>query len=102
MAEMKFRGYNVNPKWDDESYRGKNHDRIPEWEWIPIKPREKSYAEHDNLYLESCIKNILKKMNKAIEEGKLEKYPAAERARFFDGIRFFQQTYRLDPKIKIE
>lgn len=62
MKEMISRGYNVDYKWLDKNYRGKNakaYDNLEE-EGIsnPI------YPEHNQKYLEECVQNL---RNKGIE-----------------------------------
>ncbi|RKD21062.1 hypothetical protein BEP19_15400 [Ammoniphilus oxalaticus] len=56
IQEMKRRGYNNDPLWEDASYRGKSrdpHEQLDEIEWMtPI------YKEHDQEYLIECILNL--------------------------------------------
>jgi uncharacterized protein (TIGR02328 family) len=101
MSEMRFRGYNPNELWEDPFYRGRNCLPLKQWEWKGIKSRSELYKEHDDMYLDNCVRNLLEKIHKADSAGKGAQYPDPERLRLYDGIRFFQETYRLDPKIRV-
>lgn len=65
MKEMKTRGYNVDPLWEDPYYRGKAcvaYDRN-ELDINVLKDEsvEVIYREHDNTYLEECLENLREK-----------------------------------------
>lgn len=61
MNEMKRRGYQNNPLWENPTYRGsscspyENENLVIELESKPL------YPEHDTNYLKECIHNLVEK-----------------------------------------
>ncbi|RDW14969.1 TIGR02328 family protein [Oceanobacillus chungangensis] len=58
MDEMKRRGYNNDPLWENPAYRGK---ACPPYKEDVIKKENESkliYPEHDATYMEECIRNL--------------------------------------------
>lgn len=56
MDEMGRRGYNVEKKWFEITYRGKSMDPYEEVEEIELT--EPIYLEHDTTYLQECLDNL--------------------------------------------
>ncbi|WP_188631389.1 TIGR02328 family protein [Lentibacillus kapialis] len=61
--EMKRRGYQNDVLWEDPHYRGKT---CPPFSDASLKNKHKSpsnpiYPEHDQQYLQACIKNLAEK-----------------------------------------
>ncbi|MBP1947741.1 TIGR02328 family protein [Virgibacillus litoralis] len=63
--EMKRRGYNVQPLWEEPTYRGKSAERHSNLESITCTDdqtdKEKIYPEHNEEYFNECIDNLQKK-----------------------------------------
>lgn len=59
VEEMKQRGYQVDPLWEDPTYRGKS---CPPYS-VDLLPKEPytPYPEHDTVYLKECLHNMAKK-----------------------------------------
>lgn len=59
VEEMKQRGYQVDPLWEDPAYRGKS---CPPYS-VGLLPKESytPYPEHDTVYLKECLHNMAKK-----------------------------------------
>lgn len=58
--EMKNRGYQVNPLWENPAYRGNRctpYNDVDHWKNEPYTP----YKEHDTEYLKECLSNLAKK-----------------------------------------
>lgn len=55
--EMKNRGYNIETRWIDCLYRGKNCEPYKEFK----QRKYIKYIEHDNNYLKECINNLKNK-----------------------------------------
>lgn len=58
--EMKRRGYQVDPLWEDSYYRGKISAPHTE-ETLMKESVDDFYPEHDEDYLEECVQNLRQK-----------------------------------------
>lgn len=58
MSEMHKRGYSVTSEWKEGEYRGKNKERL-----IAINKAylNLTYKEHDYIYYQECVENLLGK-----------------------------------------
>lgn len=56
MNEMQSRGYNVASDWQNKDYRGKNIEGYEDL--IIVETNTPIYKEHDDEYLEECIRNL--------------------------------------------
>jgi len=56
MNEMKNRGYQNDPAWENPIYRGKNCPAYDEL--IPCSEDKLPYPEHDKEYLAECLDNL--------------------------------------------
>lgn len=59
MNEMQSRGYNVASDWQNKDYRGKNIEGYEDL--IIVETNTPIYKEHDDEYLEECIRNLEEK-----------------------------------------
>lgn len=59
MNEMKRRGYNNDPLWENPKYRGKRCESFKELE--AVQPTTPLYKEHNDAYLTECLDNLMKK-----------------------------------------
>jgi len=59
MIEMKKRGFNVSPEWLNAFYRGKRSEPWSYNEFGLYKGRSPIYSEHDDIYMEECLLNLL-------------------------------------------
>ncbi len=57
MDEMKRRTYNVDPLWEEASYRGKACEPWPDQELAALN-HAAAYPEHDEAYLQECLDNL--------------------------------------------
>jgi len=61
MHEMEKRGYNVDPLWKDEKYRGKKCEPFEQEAFSRGKQKDNHvlfYPEHNEHYLQVCIDNL--------------------------------------------
>lgn len=64
MEEMKLRGYQVDERWRNALYRGKNCSKFDERDfyagdhWFMTSEKQLIYPEHDRQYLYDCIDNL--------------------------------------------
>ena len=70
IEEMENRGYHIDGKWYDCTYRGKNHSHYPSEDDIVNEicnhdaersingPERFIYPEHDAVYLRECLDNL--------------------------------------------
>ncbi len=62
---MKKRGFNVEEKWLNPNYRGKNCQPYNKYDknnyHKKVNKNKIIYPEHDNDYLKECIDNLLNK-----------------------------------------
>ncbi|MGM0409160.1 MAG: TIGR02328 family protein [Bacillota bacterium] len=63
MLEMEDRGYNINQKWWNMNYRGKQLMYDPDFvdRNVLHMISGKIYKEHDKKYLDECVNNLLQK-----------------------------------------
>ena len=67
MNEMKNRGYNPDPIWENPNWRGKtlgevedwaNDDTVSNWVFAARDDRIMIYPEHNDAYLRECLENL--------------------------------------------
>ncbi|WP_240377405.1 TIGR02328 family protein [Bacillus piscicola] len=65
MDEMKARGFQVDPLWEDPLYRGRNCTPYREWQLLTEEGEQDStlkaayiYPEHDCCYFRECLENL--------------------------------------------
>lgn len=56
IEEMKQRGYQPDPAWEDKNYRGKRCAPYPDLE--PLSLPQPIYPEHNASYREECLENL--------------------------------------------
>ena len=70
MNEMKNRGYNPDPVWENPNWRGKtlgeaenwaNDDAVSNWVFVARDDGIMIYAEHNDIYLQECLENLKEK-----------------------------------------
>lgn len=59
MEEMSARAYRVSPEWLDKDYRGKRLEAYVDLELV--ETGSPVYPEHDEDYLEDCLRNLEQK-----------------------------------------
>lgn len=87
--------YNIDQRWKDLYYRGKNRPPLPEWGLIAMDSYlwddfKDGYKEHNKEYLFECIYNLEEKIKDA---SYIDKYPKNEVKHFEDYADLLHEKY---------